>query len=144
MDGDGSSELPLIQKENQSTNSEDKLKSISKIQWKVGNLVTQLIPIEKIDLAGQSINDLLDWWKKEKKPESVRFRFGNDEEALKYFPNHYYEKLEKDWTTESVRINVPLDLILMGEKYHVEDGWHRLALCYLHNIKLVPAIVEIP
>lgn len=110
------------------------------------NLIPEviLVPVESINLDGQSAESLIKWFREEKTPERVRFRFGSDLEALKYFPDDYYEKLEADWATESVRMNVPLDLIQMGEKYHVEDGWHRLALCYLHNVKLVPAIVEIP
>lgn len=104
----------------------------------------KLVPIKSINLDGQSPERLILWWNEEKTPEKVRFRFGSDSEALKYFPDNYYEKLELDWANESVRMNVPLDLIKIGKKYHVNDGWHRLALCFLHGIKSVPALVEIP
>ena len=104
----------------------------------------QLIPIKSINLDGQSVENLIKWFNEEKLPERVRRRFGSDEEALKYFPDNYYEKLERDWADESVRMNVPLDLIQVGRKYHINDGWHRVALCYIHGIKSVPALVEIP
>lgn len=104
----------------------------------------KLIPVKSIDLDGQSIEGLIKWFNQEKMPKYVRRRFGNDEEALKYFPDDYYEKLERDWLDESVRNKNPLDLIQVGRKYHINDGWHRVALCHIHGIKSVPALVEIP
>ena len=104
----------------------------------------ELVPIESINLDGQSVERLIEWWNEEKTPNCVRRRFGNDQEALKYFPDDYYEKLERDWLDESIRNKSPLDLIQMDKKYHINDGWHRLALCFLYDIKFVPALVEIP
>ena len=91
---------------------------------------TTKIPVSSI-LLHQTKDELIQWFEEEK--TKVRFRFGSDPEALKYFPDNYYEKLEKDWQEESVRIKQPLDLIQICDKFNVNDGWHRLAISLKYN-----------
>lgn len=82
----------------------------------------------------------LDWLIEEKK--NVRLRFGRDEEAIRYFPDDYYEKMENWWSTDSRQID-PVRLERDNGIYRIVDGWHRVAISHKIGLQFVPAILEI-
>ncbi len=105
----------------------------------------KIVPIHQINISHNfsSPQELIKWFQEEKKPENVRLRFGRDTDAFKYFPDDYYEKLERDWKYEPTRKAVPLDLLqIKDDLYEIVDGWHRLALSYFHKIEFIYADVE--
>lgn len=72
---------------------------------------------------------------------NVRLRFGDDEEAMKFFPDNYYDKMEQWWATESRRVE-PLFLYYdTNNILRIEDGWHRVAISHKLGLIYVPAII---
>ena len=90
-------------------------------------------PLNKIKHR-YSVNDWINWLEEEKK--MIRRRFGNDVEALKYWPNDYYDKMEKWWASDN-RILEPIELCKCG---YIEDGSHRVAISYKIGLKSVPVV----
>lgn len=95
------------------------------------------VPIWAIDLDGQTVNQLLEWYKGE--PSKIRFRFGSHDEALRYWPDDYYQKLEIWWASEE-RVIEPLQVKTSDypDIYLLIDGWHRLAISYKLEMTEVP------
>jgi len=97
----------------------------------------RIVPLAEIE-PDYDIAMLLAWYEQERTIEATRKRFGHDAEALKYFPNDYYEKLESWWKSDQ-RIQEPIVVIGQGpNRWHIEDGWHRFAISHKFNIQFVP------
>lgn len=75
--------------------------------------------------------------------KNVRKRFGNDKEALEFFPDNYYELMEDWWKIPENREIDPITIsVLKGGKIFLEDGWHRVAIAIKLGIEELPAIVR--
>lgn len=70
----------------------------------------------------------------------VRQRFGSDPEAMIFWPNDYYAKLEEFWSSDQ-RVKDPIVIKLEGKIGRIVDGWHRVAISHKLNHQTVPATI---
>lgn len=96
-----------------------------------------MLIINLSEIKCENVEALLSWYETEK--TKVRERFGSDQEALMYWPDDYYEKMEDWW--KSFPEKEPIEVIKLGDKYEIIDGWHRLAISHKFNIQKIPCEV---
>lgn len=95
----------------------------------------RLADIEPSLSAGQ----WLTWLAEESTPTAVRHRFGDDEEALVYWPDDYYEKMSLWWSSPRCRKLCPVEVRLDDRGVvRILDGWHRVALSRRLGLTSVP------
>lgn len=73
---------------------------------------------------------------------TVRFRFGNDEEALEFFPDDYYQRLEDWWSKDPHQEPIVVKRVVGFVR--IVDGWHRVAISHKIGLTSVPVIWETP
>lgn len=97
------------------------------------------IPIKDIEPDAYFVWE--EWLALESTRERVRNRFGTGEEALHYWPDDYYEKMEQWWVSDR-RYLEPLRVTLVDGVYRLLDGWHRLAISHKNKMPTVPCEIE--
>lgn len=74
----------------------------------------------------------------------VRKRFGSDSEAIHYFPDDYYDKMEQWWASDRREID-PVTLSTDSDGIvRIVDGWHRVAISHKIGLTYIPAIFDSP
>lgn len=78
------------------------------------------------------------WFEEEK--QLVRLRFGYDEEAKRYFPDDYYEKMVQWWANHNENPIDPIEIYKEEGIIRIADGHHRFAISHLLGLKMIACI----
>ena len=97
--------------------------------------MSEIIALDLDKIESDCAIDWEDWLEKEK--ELIRVRFGTDPEAVKYWPDDYYEKMEEAWRQG---FREPIQVFNDADVIRIDDGWHRTAICHKIGLRKIPAI----